>query len=159
MPVASDLDWRSLHQVPAIAKRAGFFPMGFPVEIETDSADVLAAARMIWARYPQLVWAEPIRIRVRVGAPALKLPAPTGPSQTRFDAEWISVDFESQAGEANCARANLDEGWGEIDLTADRAADRGYLNYHFLEPLAYLLLAPRHYTFAHASCVALDGRA
>ena len=44
-----------------------FHPMGYAVEIRSNSADVLAAAEKLWSRYPVLSPAEPIRIRVIAG--------------------------------------------------------------------------------------------
>ena len=59
----------------------------------------------------------------------------------------------------NRAKGNLAQGWGEIHLTGDTASDFDYVNYHFLKPLAYLLLAPPHFAFVHAACIARNGRA
>lgn len=134
--------------------------MGFPVEIETNSPGVLASAATIWGRYPRLADGPPVRLRVAVSpltmevAPAEISPA-VAPPRIEFDTEWINVDH----GPDNRAVACLAEGWGEIALTANRAADFDYVRYHFLEPLAYLLLAPSHFAFAHAACIALNGRA
>jgi hypothetical protein len=127
--------------------------MGFPVEIETNSPDVLAAARTEWDRYPKLSEGEPVRLRVTVSADAAEVSH--SPPNVAFDAAWMYVDH----GPCNRAAACLSEGWGEINLSGDRASDADYVRYHFLEPLAYLLLSPRHFAFAHASCIALNGRA
>jgi hypothetical protein len=138
--------------------RSVFFPMGFPLEIETNSLHVMAAARTDWERYPQLSEGSPIRLRVIVstGAGAIsKSPPSEALPEVSFDAAWMYVDH----GPDNRAVACLTEGWGEVSISRDRASDVDYMRYHFLEPLAYLLLAPRYFAFAHASCIALNGRA
>jgi hypothetical protein len=137
--------------------RSVYSPMGFPVEIETNSPDVLEAANIAWARYPQLTESSPVRIRIEVTDPADAVPRSFDPAGTTFDAEWMYI----RPGERseNYARANLAEGWAAVTVSAESAANSDYLNYYFLEPLAYLLLAPTHFAFAHASCVALNGRA
>jgi hypothetical protein len=93
-------------------------------------------------------------LRIAVSPVAEVSPSVDAP-RIRFDTDWICVDH----GPDNRALACLAEGWGEIALTANRAADFDYFRYHFLEPLAYLLLAPPHFAFVHAACVALNGRA
>ena len=135
--------------------------MGFPMEVETNSEAILRAARVAWDRYPRLAEAAPVRLRITVSAGQKQSPPTLAQSRVVFDREWMSIDQPDCANHpcTNHARANLDEGWGTVDLDAESAADSAYVNYHFLEPLAYLLLAPRHYAFAHASCIARNGRA
>jgi len=135
--------------------RAEFYPMGFPVAIETNSLDVLAAAATAWGDYPRLSESAPVRLRIAVSPRAAEASRPMDAPTIDFDTERIYVD----GGPGNRAIACLAGGWCEIAFTADRAAAFDYVRYHFLEPLAYLLLAPPHYAFAHAACVALNGRA
>lgn len=132
-----------------------FHPMGFPVEIESNSIDILRAAQVIWGRYPTLAESEVVRVRFDVSAAKEEIPVLLEPSHVAFEGDWMSVDHGPNAH----ARANLAEGWAEVSLPAARAAQADYVNYHFLEPIAHLLLAPPHYAFAHASCIALNGRA
>lgn len=131
--------------------------MGFPVEIETNSAEVMAAASGAWKRYPKLSEGTPVRLRVMVSDAGTETP-PFDSSTIAFNGEWMLVGSDSRSTQ-NFAKGNLAQGWCNVNLTADQAADPDHLRYHVLEPLAYLLLAPRHYAFVHASCVALNGRA
>ncbi len=77
------------------------------------------------------------------------------PADVSFDGDWMTVDHGPNA----YAKANLAEGWAEITLPVTRAAQVDYVNYHFLEPIAHLLLAMPHYAFAHGSSIALNGQA
>ncbi|HVW07369.1 MAG TPA: hypothetical protein VHC90_02245 [Bryobacteraceae bacterium] len=129
-----------------------FYPMGFPVAIETDAPEVVAAAESAWSRYAHVSAGEPVLIRVMVSNRR-----DTGGETPRvqFDEGRMSITRSS----TNYAHANLANGTAEIHLTRDVASDAVYVNYHFLKPLTYLLLAPRHFAFVHASCTALNGHA
>jgi hypothetical protein len=126
--------------------------MGFPLEIETDAPEIMAAAEQAWGRYSRFRAAEPVRIRAAVSGHE---EAASQPPRVEFEGAWMSIT----RSDTNYARANLSTGNAEIHLTREVAADAAYVNYYFLKPLAYLLLAPRHYAFVHASCVALRERA
>lgn len=129
--------------------------MGFPVEIETNSPQILAGARQAWGRYPSLSIGTPVHIRVTVTPGSMTVPLPSDSPVVSFDAQWMTI----RHGSENYAQADLTTGRGEIHIAESQASDFDYVSYHFLKPLAYLLLAPRHFAFVHAACVALDGRA
>ncbi|HEY4088039.1 MAG TPA: hypothetical protein VGM43_19010 [Bryobacteraceae bacterium] len=126
--------------------------MGFPVEIETEAPEIIGAARQAWARYSAVSAGEPVRIRVTVSDGRETV---SDAPRVKFDNAWMSIVRSS----ANDARADLSGGTAEIRVTRDVASDSAYFNFHFLKPLAYLLLAPRNFAFVHASCVARNGRA
>jgi hypothetical protein len=129
-----------------------FHPMGFPVEIETEAPEIIAAAAQAWSRYARGSTGEPVRIRVTVSD---EKEGDRETPRVAFDGAWMSIVRSS----ANDARAELSRGTGEIRVTREVASDSAYFNYYFLKPLAYLLLAPRNFAFVHASCVARNGRA
>jgi len=129
------------------------FPMGFPLEIATNSQEVLAAAAALWSRYPRL--SHPAALRLCVAVETRSTPATSSPPVLRGKEHLFSIVQDSQ----NASMADLAGGFGFAWLTRDRICDRAYLRYHFLEPLVYALLTARHFTLAHASCVSLDGRA
>ncbi len=127
--------------------------MGFPVKIETNSQDVLTAASRAWASYPNLSAGEPVTVRVTVGGRATAEPA--FDPKVEFDGAWMSISGDR----GNRARADLSAGVAEIHLSEDVAADIDYVNYHFLKPVTYQLLAHPYFAFVHASCIALNDRA
>ena len=129
-----------------------FYPMGFPVEIETEAPEIIAAAQQAWSRYSCVSRGEPVRILATVSDGRETV---SDPPRVEFDDAWMSI---VRSGE-NDARADLSGGTAQIRVTRDVASDSAYFNYHFLKPLTYLLLAPRNFAFVHASCVARDGRA
>jgi hypothetical protein len=126
--------------------------MGFPVEIETEAPEIIAPAADAWSRYSSLAADEPVRIRVTVSGES---EACGDTPRVEFEGARMSIVRSAR----NHAQANLTTGAAELHLTRDVAADPGYVTYYFLKPLVYLLLAPRRFAFAHASCIALNGRA
>jgi hypothetical protein len=133
-----------------------FYPMGFPVEIETAEPEIIAAARQAWSRYSCGSKGEPVRIRAAVADNVSRgRETATSSPRVEFEGAWMSI---VRSG-ANYARADLSSGTAQIRVTREVASDAAYFNYHFLKPLTYLLLAPRHFAFVHASCVTRDGRA
>src|SRR6185312_2866966 len=129
-----------------------FYPMGFPVEIETEAQEIIAAAEQAWSRYSRVSTGDPVRIRVTVSDERETV---SGAPRVEFGDAWMSIVRSA----ANDARADLSDGMAEIRVTRDVASNSAYFNYHFLKPLAYLLLAPRNFAFVHAACVARNGRA
>ena len=135
--------------------RATYFPMGYPLRIATNSKPVLSAAAQMWSRFPKLFHPRPMRLKIVAGEESAPEPLAAEPPVLRGQGHLLSII----AGRTNFAIADLDTGFGHICISSEVAADTAYLRYHFLEPLAYVLIAARHAAFVHASCIALDGRA
>lgn len=132
---------------------AEYYPIGFPVRLATNAKAILDAADWMWSRFPKLFDRGAMRIKVTVIGDARPSGAlPPAPPVLRGQEHLFSIVGDS----GNFAAADLNCGFGHICLTPDVAADREYVRYHFLEPLAYVLLAARHVAFVHAACAALD---
>ena len=140
------------HDFP-LELKARFFPLGFTLDIETNSPGIIGAARELWSGYPRLSNAPPITLRVAVeNRGARTAPRPSLPRAQRHLVTTIH-------GPDNFAICDLSAGFGFVWLTRDVAADRAYFRYHFLEPAVYLLIEAGDLAPVHASCVALNGRA
>ena len=141
-----------LGQTTSLPLTARLFPLGFPLEIATNSEGVLEAAAGSWASYPEIFSAQPLHLRVAVatdGSTAVPPPPVCRGQQHLFvmisDAGNFAVgDYTSQF--AFC--------W----LTPGALADPGFLRFHFLEGLAYSMLAQSYLTMIHAACVSAGGR-
>ncbi len=131
---------------------AEYFPMGLSLRIATNSERVLAEAARIWSSYPQLFDQTGVRLKIAV-TPGRSLPqhAPALRGQEHL--------FSMVADHENFANADLRAGFGYVCVAEEVVTDPVYFRYHFLEPLVYVLVAARQFTFVHAACVALDGRA
>jgi hypothetical protein len=148
-PLGGDDPLRAAFELPL---RAMHYPMGAPLEVASNSADVLAAAETVWGRFPQALEGEPARLHLAV---ARQVTTTFQPSAPRGREHMVSIVHSPE----NFAVADLARGYAFGWLTADVVRDHAYLRYHFLEPLAYLMLDALHFAPVHASSVALDGRA
>ncbi len=132
--------------------RAVYHPLGFSVEIATNSEQVLAAAEESWGRF-QRVFAEPpaqLRIAVLEGGGSECPPPPTLRGHRSL---LVRV-----ADAANFSVSNMDLGFALCWLTPAVAANRSYLRYYFLEGMSWDLLEPLYLTSIHAACVRLGNR-
>jgi hypothetical protein len=128
------------------------FPVGFPLRISTNSEYVLNTAAQVWSRFPKLFDRSGVRMKILVtdggGFPSR---API----LRGQENLLSI----VADHSNFASADLRAGFGYICCTPKVASNPAYFRYHFLEPLAYVLIAARYVAFVHAASIALGGRA
>jgi hypothetical protein len=134
-----------------LAEPVVFYPLGYPLEIETNSADVLAVAREEWGHFSRLFNAMPVRLRIEVEESDETAPA----LQPVFRAHGNIVTIDCGANAACC---DLAKGEGRGRFTAAAARDADWLRYHFLEAMAYSMIDAAAFTAVHAGCVALDGK-
>jgi hypothetical protein len=132
---------------------AGLFPMGRPLRIATNSHAVIECARRLWERYPKLSAQGVVSLKIAVSDTDREMAG--GPPVLRGQDHLVSM----VGGRNNFAAADLRGGNAFACFTRDVASHAAGLRYHYLEPLAYVLVAARHFTLLHASCVALNGRA
>jgi hypothetical protein len=130
-----------------------FYPFGHAVELSTDSSDIVAAASAIWARYPRLSGRPALRLRVAVSSRDAEVPPVA--AMPRGQEHLVTIVH----GSGNFAVADLAGCFAFACLTRDVARDHAYCVYHFLEPLAYLLLSAGSLTMLHAACIAREGKA
>ncbi len=129
---------------------AEFFPMGFPVRISTDSRRVLEAAEKIWGETARLFDVRTSRITVSVSEAGSRPQQPV----LRGREHLISIVGDQH----NFAVADVREAFAHVCVSHETATDAAFLRYHFLEPLAYVLISARHATLVHSSSIALGGR-
>jgi hypothetical protein len=134
-------------ELPLVAQ---FHPLGFPLRLATNSADVIAAATCAWGTFPVAFAVPSIQLRVLVE---------TG------DAAPIPPIFRAQqhliviSGGANFAVCDHTAGFAFCRLNSTAASDRDFTRYYFLEAMALFTLTQLYVTPVHAACVARDGRA
>ena len=139
-----------LYNLPLPLERV-YFPMGFPVNIATNSEAVLLASQEIWSLFRQRFPEAPAKVRFIVSEESSnELPPATLP---RGQGNLLSIVHSAD----NFAVADLARGFAFAWLTQAVVSDRGHFRYHFLEPLAYVMLGCLYLTPIHAACVALNG--
>jgi hypothetical protein len=128
-----------------------YFPLGFPLEISTNSPDVIAAARQSWGRFPQLQTGGKIHLRVGVAETGRQeLPRPP---VLRAQRGIITIIADPENFGICDVTAGFSFGW----ITPAVAADSAFFRYHFLDLMTGMLLAPMHFAIVHSGCVVRDG--
>jgi hypothetical protein len=131
--------------------RDRFYPLGFPVEIETNSEDVLTAAAASWQGFVKLFDTPPVRMKigVREGRSSECPPTPV----CRVQQHLVSNIADGE----NFAISDLSQAFTTMWLTTAAVAHRNYMRYFFLEGPAQGHISTSHTTAIHAACVELEG--
>lgn len=128
-----------------------FYPLGFPVEIETNSEEVLSCAASSWQGFVKLFDTVPIRLRVGVRS-SRHSECPPAPD-CRVQCNLVS----SIADAENFAITDLARGFSSIWLTEAALANRNYVRYFFLESAALISISTSCTTPIHAACIERNG--
>jgi len=132
--------------------RAIFHPLGFPLEISSNSQAVLLAATESWGGFHALFHGWPIQLRVYIhdASSAECPPAPVCRQQRHIMANVADAD--------NYSINDIATGFTYAYLSRGVLPFTSYLRYFFLESAALCHIANRFTTPIHAACVELDGR-
>lgn len=128
-----------------------FFPLGFPLELSTNCAEVLDAAAESWRDFTQIFHTPPVRLQVGVleSGESECPPVPACRVQQHL--------FSFVADQQNFGVNDMASGFSFIWLTHAAVQHRSYLRYFFLECAAMSQIATRHATGVHAGCVSRNG--
>lgn len=131
---------------------AVFYPLGFKLEIFTNSPEVIAAARESWGHFQSTFAQPPLQLRVGVMGAGNRahLNVPTYRA-------WLNLMIATSDSE-NFAVCDLRRGVAFSWLTHAALADRLYLRYYFLEGPVFSTLQHLYLVPLHAACVNLGGR-
>jgi hypothetical protein len=124
-------------------------PVGFRVNIATNSRHVLEAAEESWGEYGPHYDRDPMEFRVVI--------QPEGPlaSEPSHRAQGHLYSVVSDAN--NFAHFDLHSLFGFFLVSARTASDHTSLRWFFVESMAYVLLAQRYVVPVHAACIARNG--
>jgi hypothetical protein len=141
-------------EVPELTLRETFYPLGFPTELRTNSAEILSQARDLWSIFEKRFDTQPIRVDMHVleGEAELEECPPT-PVFRMMQPLLISI-----ADANNASVMNLERGSTQITVTRATVKHRSYLGYFFLGSAPLCHIASRYATPVHAGCVAFRGR-
>jgi len=129
-----------------------FFPLGFAVEIVTNSITILEAAAESWGRQHRLSSTPPLKIRLGQTS-ASDSGCPAGAS-IRASGHLLSIIADADNFAVCDLRAGTAFGW----VTEAAVAHRSYLRYHFLEAIVMCLLSCAQVTPIHGAAVRLAGK-
>jgi hypothetical protein len=130
-----------------------FYPIGFPLLLETNCPEIVHLASSLWSRWPAREGMQPARFRVAVSDEVSRVPLT--PQLPRGQHHLISLIHSVE----NFAICDVQQSFAYAAVTHDVAMDAEYFRYHFLEMLAYLMIDAAHLAPIHASCVAWEDKA
>ena len=129
-----------------------YYPLGFALEIATNSCEVLAAAEESWGGFQKKFSEPPLRLEIGVTADGSRDCPATPGCRSRGNLLTIVADAE------NFSVCDLSGGFAFAWFTQAAVANKAYLRYYFLEAAVSTLLEALHLTPLHAACVQLGGR-
>jgi hypothetical protein len=145
-----------VHQVlsdVAMPCRSVFYPLGFPVEIATNSPDVLEAAALSWGKFTHQFDVDPVVIRLGVTADPEDDPLLPPAPLCRLQGHLMS----HVANQYNFISCDLNAGFAFGWVTDQTVRSTLYLRYHILEAAALGMLAASRVAALHAACVSSHG--
>jgi hypothetical protein len=144
-------------EVPELTIWERFYPLGFAMDLRTNSPAILAMARDLWMDFEPCFDNAPIQVDVHVvedeaggSVPRHCPPAPV--------VRMMMPIIYSGADAENCSIGNLEEGWTRIVLARGTERYRNYLQYFFLGCAPLFHIAGSYATPIHGACVAFRGR-
>lgn len=136
-----------------LSHRSTFFPLGFPLEVMTNSPEVLAASAKSWDVFRHRFDVAPLQLKLAVTSnPSENSILPAAPVCRAQD--HLLTHIADQYNFVSCdLNTGLAFGW----ITKHTAQSNLYLRYHFLEASALSMLAASSVCALHAACVSIDG--
>jgi hypothetical protein len=145
-----ELDDILLRDIPT-PKRAMFFPLGFPVEIATNSEAVIAAARHAWGHFEPEHAETPLSLCLTVTEQDGERP----PAQPKFRSHLHLMSIVVDA--RNHVICDFSQGCAFGWITRSVAEQPDFLRLRFLEPAVMTLLVAAHLAPIHGALVTRQG--
>jgi len=131
--------------------RRTFYPLGYPLVLETNSRDVILAAEEGWGAFEQMFIEDPVRVCLGVSESDSKLPLPASVVRAREHLMSIVADPE------NFLLCDFDRGFAFGWVTRSTAADHPLLRYQFLTAGGATLGEQRALAPLHGALVVRNG--
>ena len=141
---------RSMSELPL---RALYFPLGFPLEIHTNSPAVLDAAEQSWGLFEPKFSYPPLTLRLGVSenVPDTSDVPPT--PVCHFQGNLLSNIADANNFVISDLNAGFSFGW----ISQQTSESSLYLRYHILEAAALCMISGLRVIALHAACVAPFG--
>jgi hypothetical protein len=130
---------------------AVYYPLGFPLELTTNSEEVMEGAEESWGAFRQQFDIPALRFQIGMLEDD-STKCPTGPVFRAHRNLIVGV-----ADQGNFCVSDVVHGFSFAWLTRAAVSHKSYLRYHFLEAAALAHIANRHTAPVHAACVELEG--
>jgi hypothetical protein len=137
---------------PELSLRRMFYPYGFPLEIRTNSAEIMVMMEETWGVFAKRFDHEPLRTDIRV-VESDATECPPAPIYRLMQPMLTAI-----ADADNYLLADLDAGRTYVTLSSTALRFKLYLQFFFLELTAGNQVGTRYATPIHAGCISLHGR-
>ncbi len=137
---------------PEASLREMFSSLGFPVEVRTNSPEILAYFGASHCMFDKIFDTEPVSVRVHV-VESSSIDCPPSPVHRILGSLLVWVADDSNYGIVDLARNTT-----EIVVSTAALHHPLYLRYFFLEAAASCHISTRYTTPVHGACVGFDGR-
>jgi hypothetical protein len=137
-------------EVPELPLKRMFYPHGFPVDVRTNSAEVLELLEELWGMFEKQHDTEPIRSDVHVVEGSSTECPPTPVYRIMLPLVMAVADGD------NYSIVDLERNKAQISISRAALRHKLYAKY-FLLGTSVCCIATRHTTPVHAGCVALNG--
>ena len=127
-----------------------YYPLGFPLELATNSTEINKAAEQSWGRYPRAFEKPPLRVRVHVEVGGGRPAAPHYREQEHL--MTITADAE------NFALCDPARAFAFCHLNREAARDTQFAGDYFLQAIANYCLTQLYLTPVQGACIARDKR-
>lgn len=137
---------------PPLTQQSRLYPFGFPLDLRTNSAQVLAEGRTLWDHFEQRFDTDPVLVEIHV-VESDETDCPAQP-QYRFLEPLLIAAVDANhhfVADISCTRT-------KVVVSSAALRHPLYFRYFFLEAAAGVHLSTRHTTPIHAGCVTLNGR-
>jgi len=143
---------RHKQETPELLLRKMFYPRGFPVEVRTNSAEILLLYKQAWGIYRKKFDTEKILVDVLV----VESDSTECPPAPVYRLTQPMLMFMADAN--NYSIVDLSANKTQITVSRTALRHKKYLRYFFLDSAASSHIATRYMTPVHAGCVALNRR-
>jgi hypothetical protein len=140
------------NDAPPLTLERMFFPLGFPLRIRTNSAEVLRQCGTKWGDFKQEFDSEPAEAHIHVVETESRECPP--PPTFRVVEHTLLVTADAE----NTCVAQFPRGKARMVVTSAALAHPAYFGQTFLETAAAAHIWTRLTTPIHAACVALENR-
>jgi hypothetical protein len=125
------------------------YPLGFPLQLESNSELIIQAAEESWAQFPQAFDEPPVRLSLGVSGYGGECPPPVFLSREHL----LSIVSDSR----NSVICDLAQGFGFGWVTEEVAATRPFLRYHFLDAAVLTMVGELYLTPVHGGLIERNG--
>jgi len=137
-----------------LTHEAMYFPVGYPVRVLSNSAEVLAAGAQSWNSFNPIFHREPLEVLLDVKPNSEKNhKLPPAPAHMVKGALLVEV-----ADVENFFIADLKKGRALGRVTEATVRSQEYFRYFFLEAATLCMIASLRAAAIHAACVDVDGK-